>query len=142
MVFFRTRGAAELLLAGYIAAFAALLIVQPGSDATFQKISDVAGVLPPMAGGVIALRASRLSAERARRGWLLIGLGCIAWGSGEVIWSIYEIVLGRPSPFPSWADVAYLGAVPLFFSGILVLTVPACRRRDAPGSGVASTRWR
>jgi diguanylate cyclase (GGDEF)-like protein len=114
----------ELLIGLYVAGFALLLLLKPGSESTFEGMTDIFGVVPPLAGGVIALRAAQVSFERARKGWALIGLGCLAWGGGEVIWSFYEIVLGQWGPFPSWADAAYLGSVPLFFAGILVLTAP------------------
>ncbi len=118
------RRVADLTLLAFVAVFVLLLVVQPGSESTFQGIADVLGMLPPLAAGVIGLRAAAVSVERARRGWLLIGLGCLSWGAGEAIWSFYEIVLDQSGPFPSWADVAYLGSVPLLLAGILVLTAP------------------
>ncbi|MGE0058696.1 MAG: diguanylate cyclase [Dehalococcoidia bacterium] len=121
---FTPRRVPELSLLAFIAAFALLLVLRPGSDSTFQGLSDILGMLPPLAAGVIGLRAAAVSVERARRGWLLIALGCLSWGAGEAIWSFYEIVLGQAGPFPSWADVAYLGSVPLLLAGILVLTEP------------------
>jgi diguanylate cyclase (GGDEF)-like protein len=123
----RFRNLPVVLLGLYIGVFALLLYFKPGSEETFEGLSDIAGVLPPIAGGLIALRAASVSVERARKGWTLIGLGCLSWGAGEVIWTFYELALGQWSPFPSWADAAYLAAVPLFFAGILVLTAPPAR---------------
>jgi len=47
---------------------------------------------------------------------------------GDIMWSYYDIALGRETPFPSAADAAYLGAYPLLFAGILGLSSP---RRQA-----------
>jgi diguanylate cyclase (GGDEF)-like protein len=118
------RNRPELLLGLYVGVFALVLLIKPGSETTFAGITDILGTVPPIFGGVVALYAAAAAGGRARRGWLLLGLGCLFWGSGEVIWSFYEIVLGQSNPFPSWADVAYLSAVPLLFAGILVLTAP------------------
>jgi diguanylate cyclase (GGDEF)-like protein len=122
-VFARDRAA--LALAAFLALYAAFLALQPGGDRPLMVISDIAGTLPPLVAGVLALKASSVSADRGRVGWRLIGLGSLCWGAGELIWSFYEVILFRPSPFPSLADAAYLGSVPLFFAGILVLTAPA-----------------
>lgn len=125
MKFAAPRFAVEAVFAACIGAFGLLLLLQPGNASTYQALNDIGGTLPPLIAGGIAIAASRASRDKGRPGWLLIGLGCLSWGTGEAIWSWYEIVLNQDSPFPSVADAAYLGAVPLLFAGILVLTVPS-----------------
>lgn len=120
------RLAPAVLLAAYIGGFG-LLLFYPGRGAGFVAVSDIAGILPPLAAGVIAIAAGSTGSGVARPGWLLIGLGCLAWGLGEIIWTWYEVVMGRETPFPSWADAAYLGSAPLLFAGLLVLTAPSSR---------------
>jgi len=58
--------------------------------------------------------------RRERRAWLLIGASIVAWGLGEVYWSLY--VEGNPSaPYPSPADAAYIAFYPLAYAGIAML---------------------
>src|SRR5438094_495781 len=40
-------------------------------------------------------------------------------GAGEVVWSYYELLVGQQVPFPSFADLGYLLAVPLAIAGVL-----------------------
>jgi signal transduction histidine kinase len=67
---------------------------------------------------------------RTRRSFRLLGLGSFAWGLGQAAWSVY-VLRGDEIPYPSFADVGYLAAMPLFAAA--VLTWP--RRRRAWGSG-------
>jgi hypothetical protein len=32
---------------------------------------------------------------------------------GEGTWAVYDLIIGEPVPVPSWADVGYLGGIPL-----------------------------
>ena len=50
---------------------------------------------------------------------MLLAIATGLWAVGELIWSIYEVVLDRPVPFPSIADVAYLAGVPVAVVGLL-----------------------
>ena len=77
--------------------------------------------------GVSAVRARRL-AGRARAFWLLIAGATGAWALGEVVWSYYELVVGRETPFPSMADVGFLLFPVLAFVGLLLRPSPAYRR--------------
>ncbi|HEX2213250.1 MAG TPA: GGDEF domain-containing protein, partial [Mycobacterium sp.] len=58
--------------------------------------------------------AAYYSEGRMRRGWLAMTGGLFAWATGEAIWFSYEQLLRyEQTPFPSWADAAYL----LFYGG-------------------------
>jgi len=61
------------------------------------------------------------SAARTRRGWRFVGLACASWAAGNAVWAFYELGLGRDAPFPSPADIGYLGFVPLALIGIILL---------------------
>ncbi len=56
----------------------------------------------------------------------------MSWAIGEAIWSFYELGLGREVPFPSLADVGYLGLIPLAVAGMLTFP-PAPRTVTAQG---------
>ena len=58
---------------------------------------------------------------RYRLVWVLLGLGMLSWGVGQLIWDYYEAVLHRNVPFPSLADAGYLGEVPLVVAALMLL---------------------
>jgi hypothetical protein len=55
---------------------------------------------------------------REKLSWLLIGLGVMAWGTGEAFWRYY-VSLGQ-TPFPSTADIGYSLFPLLIFTGLLL----------------------
>ncbi|GIE97526.1 hypothetical protein Ari01nite_49910 [Paractinoplanes rishiriensis] len=63
--------------------------------------------------------------------WYLFAAGQLASVAGDVTWEIYAYVLDQ-EPFPSLADVFYLGTYPLLLAG-LVLLVRDRRGRDLTG---------
>ena len=100
-------GGAELCFLVYAIAFSALVWLHPFSRPTFLAIEDIAGVIPAWVAGALSLKASR-KGPRSRLAWLGIGGGCVSWAIGEIVWTFYEVALGREAPFPSFADVGYL----------------------------------
>lgn len=82
-------------------------------------ITDGAAVLASLGGAWVVLRSARKgTADRAA--WLLLGTAMLLWGTGEVLWGYYEVIRGNEVPYPSPADVAYLGAVPFAIAGLLM----------------------
>jgi diguanylate cyclase (GGDEF)-like protein/PAS domain S-box-containing protein len=71
--------------------------------------------------------AARRSTPRARRGWRLVGAACASWCLGNAVWATYELLLDQEVPFPSAADLGYLGFVPLALVGVVLLG-PVLRR--------------
>lgn len=56
------------------------------------------------------------------RGMLFISLGLISWGGvGGYIWSYYNFVLQQEIPYPSFSDMGFIGAVPLWALGMFYL---------------------
>jgi two-component system, cell cycle response regulator len=107
---------------GCLAALMALYVVQlvthvlgdPGG--TFEKVATNVVFL---GSGLLCLaRAATVARERAA--WLCFGLGLLAWGLGNLyftlaLWDLDEI------PFPSWADAGYLAFYPAMFAGVVFL---------------------
>src|SRR6266851_4219110 len=54
--------------------------------------------------------AARRARGRDRLGWALMGISAALWAAGEVVWSIYEVGMGVPVPYPSLADVGFRAA--------------------------------
>ena len=58
--------------------------------------------------------------RRERSAWLLLGAAILAWGAGEVYWSLY-IEGNSAAPYPSPADVGYIAFYPLAYAGLTML---------------------
>jgi diguanylate cyclase (GGDEF)-like protein len=67
------------------------------------------------AGLACLLRAGQVEAER--RAWLAMATAIFAWAAGEIYWT--AAIEGNPSaPYPSPADLGYLGFYPLAILGL------------------------
>jgi hypothetical protein len=116
----RRRTFAIVAVAVLVASIVYALIVRNvllGDRATtaFDDIGEA--VAAAVAAAACAWAATR-AAGRERLGWALMGISAGLWGAGEVVWSIYEVGLNVPTPYPSLADVGFLSAVPFAIGGI------------------------
>jgi hypothetical protein len=120
----RTFGWNEFALAaaGATAAATAIVLIlgfNLGGDRFAIAVDDIgSGVAALMAAAACAYTATR-SMGRFRRGWTLMAASAAAWGIGELIYSLYEVVFNVVVPFPSAADAGFLLAVPLAVAGVL-----------------------
>ncbi|RFU88194.1 EAL domain-containing protein [Streptomyces triticagri] len=64
---------------------------------------------------------SRTRRCRFRPAWLLFALSSAMASLGNAVWGWYEVVLGRPVPSPSLADLFFLCFAPPAIIGLLVL---------------------
>src|SRR6202521_6463018 len=107
--------------------FAAWLLFSWGGIATTQRFDDVGEfTVAFLAAAACAYTAVR-HRGRTRTAWALIATSAFAWGAGEVAWSYFELLKGQLVPFPSFADLGYLTAVP--FAIAAVLCFPAAPSR-------------
>ncbi len=83
--------------------------------------TNAAWLLAALACSLQQLRLAWLLRGRDRRAWLLIAAGSLAWLAAECVWSYRETVLGEVTPFPSLADLGWLGCVPLYAAGLVQL---------------------
>jgi hypothetical protein len=72
------------------------------------------------AGALLCLAAALRHSGGHRVGWLLVGVGIIAWNAGDVYWTTV-LLDDADLPVPSPADVGYLSFPVLAFAGLLVL---------------------
>jgi hypothetical protein len=110
-----------IAFAVYALAFLVLLRWQPFGGRTFLAVTDVQGFIPPFVAAGLAFMAGWAGERHVRHGWWCIAAGCLLWGFGDVIWTVYEVVL-QQDPFPSLADAGYLALPPLFALGLVFLT--------------------
>ena len=90
-----------------------------GGQATVRYFDDLFTALSALLACVACSLAARRQTGSSRRFWLLLGAALLAWTVAEVIWAVYDLVLHVAVPVPSWADVGYLGAIPLAAAALL-----------------------
>jgi diguanylate cyclase (GGDEF)-like protein/PAS domain S-box-containing protein len=105
--------------------FGGLLISDAGGDLVSQTISNVGLCLAALSAAVACLVRACRTRSRLRLAWGLIGLGILTWAGGQLIWVYLESIRGDEVPFPSAADVGYMGLPPLVVVGLLCLPVAA-----------------
>jgi two-component system, cell cycle response regulator len=70
------------------------------------------------AGAICLTRALALEQERAA--WLVMGAGLLAWGAGEVVWTL-ALADDPNRSYPSVADILYLSFYPASYTSLLLL---------------------
>jgi len=75
--------------------------------------------------------ARRVTTSEQRRTWRWIGAGCASFLFGQLIWTSYDL-RGAPPPYPSLADVGYLGIYACLIVGVLTLVRGQPTRRADP----------
>jgi diguanylate cyclase (GGDEF)-like protein len=78
------------------------------SHGDVRTVDDIGQLLFAGAAGLSALVAGRRCIGRRRIAWALVGVGALAWSAGQGVWCYYELIAGRETPFPSFADAGYL----------------------------------
>jgi signal transduction histidine kinase len=81
--------------------------------AIYQSLS--LGAIAAIVVGVVRHRPERKLA------WALFGAGLVLWTLGDAYWDAYSWFLRTEAPFPSIADVAYVGGYPLLIAATFVL---------------------
>jgi diguanylate cyclase (GGDEF)-like protein/PAS domain S-box-containing protein len=119
--------ARRIYLYGRAAAIAITLLVALclstglGGAGVERTVSNVALTAAALSAAVACLvRACRVGG-RMRLSWGLIAAAVLSWGLGQFVWTWYESVLGDEVPFPSLADVGYLGMPVLTAAGLLAI---------------------
>jgi PAS domain S-box-containing protein len=114
----RTEHSGKLSLAYLLAGLVATAIYFALPTVAAQNVAyDAIGVSAVVAvlTGVWYHRPDR------RLPWYLLALGDALSVAGDMLWTYDENVRGVATPFPSFADVLYLGGYAAFFAGVLLL---------------------
>ncbi len=103
-----------------------------GGEAGTQVFTDLFLIGVPLAAAVATGHRAFLEEGRRRAAWACFAFASLSWGLGGAAWGAYEIMLGHEVPFPSVADIGYLGLIPFAMLGFLLLAWPperaaACR---------------
>jgi signal transduction histidine kinase len=95
-------------------------LATPLSESVRIAGMDIGWIAVSVLAGCAAVAASlRPDQHEARTALRFLGAGAIAWGSGQAVWTWYEIDTGTV-PYPSLADVGYVAALPLLALGVLL----------------------
>ena len=95
-----------LALALGIAFVALLAVVQDErAETVISDLGQLAAVTTAALLCALTARSDRLHGRAWR--WLAVGVG--SWAAGQLVWTYYEVVAGTEVPFPSLADVGFLG---------------------------------
>ncbi|MFL6207214.1 MAG: putative bifunctional diguanylate cyclase/phosphodiesterase [Acidimicrobiales bacterium] len=101
-------------------AYVLYLALAPGSARSVTVVNDVIQTIIPLIVAAALASAGRASTGRQRTSWFLFAGAALSWGIGQAIWTWYEVVQDQEVPYPSLADLGYLGAVPLLLAGVLL----------------------
>src|SRR5215510_6053507 len=115
----------------YTLAFLAWTYFHWGGEENISLIGNLAILTPMFLGALMAWRVVAQGGldRRLRRAWLLIGLGSFLAFLGEATWTYLENVL-HTEPFPSIADIFFLGYYPFMLWGLLTLPSAPQNRRE------------
>jgi hypothetical protein len=114
-------------------AYALNIRLAPFGQHAVTAMDDIGEAVAAALASAACVWAARRVRGRDRLGWALMGTSAALWAAGEVVWSIYEVGMGVPVPYPSLADAGFLSAVPFAIAGIRAFW------GDARGT---SARWR
>ena len=92
-------------------------------------LTDIAWTLAALLASISCVRAALVLRNRDRLAWMIFGAASGMWTLGQIVWTVYELALKVPLPFPSEADIGYLAFGPLMIFGLLVLRSTQMERK-------------
>jgi diguanylate cyclase (GGDEF)-like protein len=113
--------------------FVSTLRLPFGSALAARAVDDVGQLMAAALAAGCCWRQARRSTGQLRRSWQLLAAATGSWACGEAVWSYYELLNRRETPFPSAADAGFL-LFPLL-AGIGLLLWPSAALRGG-------ARWR
>lgn len=114
----RATGRPVAIAAVATAVFTAWVVASIGGASMTRAVDDLGTVVASGVAAVCCAAAARRH-DRLRRFWLLLALTCGAWTFGEAAWAVYDLPAGGSVPVPSYADIGYVGAIPLAVAALL-----------------------
>lgn len=112
--------------------FAIWVALDIGGARTTGYVDNLGQLIAPLVASAACFWAA-VRAPGARAAWALLGASSLSWALGQAVWCDYDLLRRVVVPFPSLADVGYLGAVPLAVVGLLAF--PSALRRIASRMG-------
>jgi len=105
--------------------FAACLSSRFGGADVERLVSDFGLCAAAFAAAIACGARTRQAVSRMKWSWALIAAGSLSWGLGQAVWTWYDCVEHVQVPFPSFADVGYLGMPLCTAAGLLAVPLAA-----------------
>ena len=102
-----------------VGVFLVVLRLHVGGALAARAVDDLGTMLAAAIACVATARQARRSARKAARPWALLAAATGSWAAGEAVWSYYELLAGRQSPFPSMADAGFLAFAVLAVAALM-----------------------
>jgi len=102
--------------------YIAACVVFIGLHASLEVGSQAQSLIYDLVGGsavAVALLGAWRNRPDRRLPWVLMAIGQASFVAGDLLWNYYEAI--GEEPFPSFADVLYLGGYPLIAVGLFLL---------------------
>jgi two-component system NtrC family sensor kinase len=123
-----------LLVAIAVASFGVIVLaylLAPRDRWTRAYLADLSWTWASAYALVCAAIAARRHPDREqRRAWAWIGAGCLLFLGGQLVWNEAELVRRVTPPYPSLADVGFLGVYVCFLVAVVTLGRAQPRRLD------------
>jgi hypothetical protein len=114
-----TRRGLLVVLGASIGLFISAQLLLAGQRLLLHVFVDGAWAVASLLAALKALRTSqRVPPGPLRYAWRLFACGCFSWWAGMLIWTASEL-RGTYTPFPSLADVGFVGLAPWFIAGLV-----------------------
>ncbi|HYR31520.1 MAG TPA: hypothetical protein VEO93_06320, partial [Gemmatimonadales bacterium] len=123
----QTRALVAIAAGSFLAIVLAYLLTPAPRRTLVAAVSWTWATVYAIACCVVAAR--RHPSSDQRRAWVWIGAGCVLFLAGQLVWTYYEVVLGGTPPYPSLADVGFLGVYVCFLAAVTKLVGAEPRRR-------------
>jgi signal transduction histidine kinase len=128
---FRLVAVASAVLA---VGFLAWITMGVGGDGVTELVSNLVQAAAALGAAAACFSAAgrnpygfgRAWTASLHRAWRLLGSAALAWGLGQVVWTVIELREGSPG-VPTAADIGYLAAVPLLIAGVLAFPTAPMR---------------
>ncbi len=125
---------AAVAAAALAAGFLAWIGLGVGDDGVTELVSNLVQASAALLAAAACFSAAgrnpygfgRAWTASLHRAWRLLGSAALAWGLGQVAWTVIELRDGTPG-VPTVADVGYLAAVPLLIAGVLAFPTAPMR---------------
>jgi diguanylate cyclase (GGDEF)-like protein len=89
--------------------YVAVLRIPGLSESGISWISDSGQLIAATLASLGCAVAARRTHGHRRLAWAWLCAGTGSWAAGQAVWSYYEVVRGQEVPFPSLADLGFLG---------------------------------
>jgi PAS domain S-box-containing protein len=126
----QTRALVAIAAGSFLAIVLAYLLAPADRRALVADVSWAWATVYAIA--CCAVAARRHPSPDQRRAWVWIGAGCVLFLAGQLVWSYYELIRRVTPPYPSLADVGYLGVYVCFLVAVPKLVGTEPRRRFDP----------